>query len=403
MEILLSNTFYPLLEDQHRYLVLCGGRGSGKSEFAARKLFYRAQVEGNHRFLVLRKVRKTCAQSVVQVFLRLLRENEIAYQYNKSDHIILWQAPNGTANEILFDGLDEPEKIKSIKGLTGIWIEEVTEFTEAEFTEVDLVLREPTPNYKQIILSFNPDEALGPWLKKRYFDAIDPEAFVHESTVLDNPIQAMREEYLKSLERLTDETLRKIYLLGKWAAPKGRIYDWDTAIVPIRYDDIFYGLDFGYSVNPSALIRIYRRADEFWLEEIIYQAGLTNQALAAEMGKADIDKYADVYADAAEPKSIAEIAEYGFNIKPCDKGPDSVRQGIDFLKSKRIHVITGSMNIVREIGTYTWKKDRNDLPLPEPVKFNDHALDATRYAITTHCLHGTGPYIRGISHSVYPE
>jgi len=392
MKITVSDSFFPLLQDEHRYLVLCGGRGSGKSEFAARKLFYRCQTEGDHRFLILRKVRKTCKDSVIKVFQRLLAENEVTYSYNKSDHVIMWQAPNGTANELLFDGLDEPEKIKSIKGLTGIWIEEATEFTADEFTEVDLVLREPTASYKQVILTFNPDEALGPWLKRRFFDNADPDACVMKSTIADNPISSMRAEYRRQLEGLSDETLRQIYLKGEWAAPKGRIYDrWDVVPLPhIQFDEVYYGLDFGYSVNPSALVRIYRKADEYWVEQVIYREGLTNQQLAEEIRAAGIPNSSEIYADAAEPKSIDEIGVYGFNVYPCAKGPDSVRAGIDFLKSLKIHVVQGSTDIISEAGTYTWKKDRNGDPLPEPVKFKDHAMDAIRYAIYTHAKAADG-------------
>lgn len=409
MEILLSNIFYPLLEDRHRYLVLCGGRGSGKSEFAARKIFYRAQVEGDHRFLILRKVRKTCGVSVIKVFQRLLSENAVDYNYNKSDHVIMWQAPDGTANELLFDGLDEPEKIKSIKGITSMWIEETTEFTEKEFVEVDLCLREPGPLYKQIIMSFNPDEALAPWLKKRFFDSIDPDAFVHVSTIKDNPVFEMREAYSKQLSLLTDETRRKIYLYGIWAAIKGRIYDWDTQVLPANVDEIWYGGDFGYSVNPATLIKIYRKADEYWLEELFYETGLTNQDIGARMvltekgtNTLSINPKLPSYWDSAEMKSIEELYRLGINALPALKGPDSVRSGIDFLKCQKIHIVPGSMNIIREAGRYNWREDKNSNPLPEPVKFDDHAMDAARYGIVTHMRGNQEAGFFFTKHSVYP-
>lgn len=392
-EIILSESFFPLLKDKHRYLVLCGGRGSGKSEFAARKIFYRCLNEGNHRFIILRKVRKTCGVSVIKVFQVLLRANSIAFEYNKSDHVIRFNAPNGRPNELLFDGLDEPEKIKSIKGITSMWIEEATEFSEKEFVEVDLCLREPGPAYKQIILSFNPDEALGPWLKKRFFDSIDPDACVHVSTIEDNPIAVMREEYRKQLSLLTDETMRKIYLFGIWAALKGSVYDWDVVSGPgvtssgarVGIDDTFYGGDFGYSVNPAAVVKVHRKADEFWLEEILYETGLTNQDLGTKLKVAEgFEPKRPTYWD-NEEKSIEELYRFGINAYPAEKGPGSVKIQIDYLKSKKIHVVAGSMNIIREAGRYQWRLDKNGDPLPEPVKFDDHALDAIRYAIYTHC------------------
>jgi phage terminase large subunit len=384
--LLISNTFFPLLEDKHRYLVLCGGRGSGKSEFVSRKLFIRCLKEGGHRFLILRKVRKTCQQSVVKVFRTLLAEQGIEYTYNKTDHVITFLAKNGKLNEVLFDGLDEPEKIKSIKAITGIWIEEATEFSEDDFTMVDLCFREPGPHYKQIIMSFNPDESRAKWLKVRFFDHKDPAATVHTSTVEDNPIPELRYEYMKILDGIQDETLRLISRYGIWAMPQGQIYQWDVVDLPeIKFDEFFYGGDFGYSVNPSAAVKIYRKADEFWLEEVLYEAGLTNQDIASRLlANPAFAQREPSYWDSAEQKSIEELYRLGINAIPAQKGPDSVRAGIDFLKSKKIHIVAGSENIIKEVGRYCWRKDKQGNTLPEPVKFDDHAMDAVRYGIFTH-------------------
>ncbi|MCK4823669.1 phage terminase large subunit, partial [bacterium] len=150
MKITLSESFYPLLKQQERYLVLCGGRGSGKSEFAARKIFYRCMKEGNHRYLVLRKIRKTAQETCILVVRTILAENDIIHDYNKTDRKISFINPAGQPNEIIFDGLDEWQKIKSYKAATSIWMEELTEFTKDDFREIDLILREPTKYYKQI-------------------------------------------------------------------------------------------------------------------------------------------------------------------------------------------------------------------------------------------------------------
>lgn len=386
MKIILSKHFYPLLEEQSRYLILCGGRGSGKSEFAARKIFYRCMKEGGHRFLVLRKVRKTLQESCIKVVRTVLAENDMAHDYNKTDRTITFLNPSGQTNEILFDGLDEREKIKSYKAATSIWMEELTEFTKDDFMEIDLILREPTTFYKQIIASFNPDEARAPWIKERFFDKTQLDSYVHESTVLDNPIKEIREQYLAILEELDDETYRDIYLHGKWAFAKGQIYGWDVIDLPnIEFDEIFYGGDFGYSVDPAAVIRIYRKGLEFWLEEVIYETGLTNQALGRKMQSEKITASDDCYFDSAEPKSIQELYEMGFNIKPSEKGADSVRAGIDYLKSVKIHIVKGSENIIRERSRYKWKIDKDGNALNEPVKFDNHAMDAIRYGIYTHC------------------
>jgi phage terminase large subunit len=289
-------------------------------------------------------------------------------------------------NEILFDGLDDSDKIKSIAGLTGLWLEETTEFSEPDFTQLDIRLREPGPGYHQIIMTFNPDEAAGPWLKRRFFDNLDPDTTVHISTIEDNPIAEMREAYRKRLDLIRDKTARDIYRFGIWALAKGVIFNWDIVPVPpANPDAIFFGGDFGYSVDPAALIKIYRKANEYWLEEIIFQTGLTNQDLARK-AKLDprFDKRLPSYWDAAEPKSIEELFREGLNVLPSIKGQDSVRAGIDFLRSLKIHIVEGSENIKAEARSYRYKVDKNGDPLPDPIDYKDHAMSATRYGIVTH-------------------
>ena len=362
-------------------------------------------MEGNHRLLVLRKVRKTALQSVLKVFTVLLSDLGLEYDHNKSNNVIALTTPGGRQSEFLFDGLDDPEKIKSIKGITGIWIEEATEFTKNDFLQVDLRLREPGPDYHQIILSFNPDEAQAPWLREMFFDQTLPNAFVHNSTIADNPIDEVRATYKARLEELRsqDETYYSIYALGQWAAAKGKIYNWDVVPLPaIKFDEYFYGGDFGYSVNPSVIVKIYRKADEFWVEEKVYQSGLTNPMLAEKAKEAGVEKFDSVYFDSAEPKSIDELIAYDLNIIPAEKGPDSVRAGIIFLKSKKIHIVDNSPNIIREAKKYKWKEDKDGNTLPEPVKFEDHAMDAIRYGIFTHCKRSGQPIFVS-AHSIYPE
>ena len=401
----VSDSFYPLLDDQHRFLVLCGGGGSGKTEFAARKLYVRAKREGGHRFLCLRKVRSRVKESVQEVILRMLEEQKCPYEHNRSDRTIVIAGPHGKRSEFLLDGLDDPEKIKSIKGITSVWLEEATEFTERDFLQLNLRLREPTPFYKQVILSFNPDEEKGPWLKKMFFDNIHPEALVHVSTIEDNPIDEVRETYIRQLDALEkqDPSWHAIYRLGRWAAPKGRIFSWPVEPLPsIRFDEVFYGGDFGYTVDPAVIVRIYRKGMTFWVQEVIYETGLTNTALGAKMGEKGIRKLDAVYFDSSEPKSIQELCDAGFGVLPSIKGQDSVRSGIDYLKAQDIRIVEGSENIIREAGSYKWRETKDGSLMNEPVKFRDHTIDAIRYGIVTH-MKVSGAFFAVLKHDVRPD
>ena len=389
----VSDSFFPLLDDRSRYLVLCGGRGSGKSEFAARKVIYRALKEGRHRFLCVRKIRKTLEDSMMFVIRRVLAENNIVHEYNKTEHKITFAGPCGMS-EIVGVGLDDPEKTKSFAGITSMWIEETTELSIDDFLSLDLCLREPGPGYHQIICTFNPVESRARWLKEMFFGPTpNAQARTHNSTIDDNPLKALDPQtwalYAGTLDALRDkdEALWKISRLGLWAARSGQIYNWDVRPLPtdLAFDEVWYGGDFGYSVDPAAVLRIYRKADEFWLEEVVYRTGLTNPMLAEEMGVNGYDRHEPAYFDAAEPKSIAELRNAGIDARPCEKGPDSVRAGIDFLKSKRIHIVEGSVNLWNESSEYCWRKDRSGRELPEPVKDRDHLMDAARYGIYTHC------------------
>lgn len=383
MRIVLSERFKEPLYDKHRYLFLIGGRGSGKSFFAANKIFYRMQTESGNRFLVVRKVRATLTQSCIAIMLQTLDKNSVDYKWNKSDRILRMTNARGGVNEIVFEGCDDPEKLKSMAGITSAWVEEVTELSETDFTKLDLIVREPNPTgYIQIVCSANPDEAQGRWIKERFYDRIDPNALIHHSTIEDNPIAEVRKAYLQRLDELIgqDETYYKIYRLGEWALSKGIIFNWDTQAVPadLNPDAILYGMDFGYSIDPAVLVKIYRKADEFWIEELIYEKGLTNQALAARIKsdpRINVNE-ALIYADAAEPKSIEELCREGLVVKPALKGPDSVRAGIDYLKSRRIHITPESTNVIDERKTYKWREDGSGRTLPEPVAFNNHCLVA---------------------------
>lgn len=397
MNLILSKHFLPLLADRSRYLVMCGGGGSGKSEFAARKVFVRCMEEGHHRFLIMRKVQKTLIKSTIPVMKSILEANAVPYEFNKTEHRMTFRGPAGPS-EILFDGMDDPEKIKSIKGITSIWMEETTEFSRPEFMQIDLRLREPGPNYQQIMMSFNPDEAEGPWIKEMFFDD-DPrsvakyatmraQARVDVSTIEHNPIDSMREGYLARLDALkdTDPTFWKIYRCGLWASFEGIIFtDWIEEDLPSGgFDDIWYGGDFGYSIDPAAVVKIYRKADTLWLEEKVYKTGLTNQDLAVEMERAEIDYQTPSYWDAAEPKSIAELQASGFNALAAPKGMDSVRAGIDMMRALDIRIVRGSTNLKKEQSQYHWRKDKDGKLMNEPVKFKDHLMCAARYGISAH-------------------
>lgn len=230
-----NKTFMPLFADTHRYLVLKGGGGSGKSIFAGRKVLERASSESGHRFLVCRKVARTIRESCFEQLKE--QANEFYSEYvdfiprgKGGDMYIRFR--NGS--EILFAGLDDVEKLKSIYDITGIWIEEASELLESDFNQLDIRLRTDFPHYLQIILTFNPI-SITHWLKKRFFDfdIKDPEerkkaidrTRTHESTYKDN--RFLPHDAVQTLEafRWTDEYYYQVYCLGMWGVTGKSVFD----------------------------------------------------------------------------------------------------------------------------------------------------------------------------------
>ena len=145
-------------------------------------------------------------------------------------------------------------------------------------------------------------------------------------------------------------------------------------------DDIFYGLDFGYN-NPTALIEIRMKDGVLYERELLYQTNLTNSELIDLLKQLIVKKTSPIYADPSEPARIEEIYKAGYNIIGAEK---SVKDGIDFVKRQKIKIANTSSNLIKEKKNYKWKVDKNNNVLDEPVKFNDHLMDAERYAIYTH-------------------
>ena len=385
-------------------LCIRGGKNAGKSYSIADKLLLQPRLQPGKRLkaIVVRKTLPRIKASVLEILEKRAEMHKIEFKLNKSDYVA-----QVMGLKILFLGMenkDDHEKAKSVTDVDFVWMNEATEMRAIDYDMLRMIIRGGESSFSQMMFDFNPIGKTS-WVYKRFFENSNGSNGIHKIryTVYDNP-WARPEEIgiLKSYEHI-NKNLYDINFLGVWGELEGIIYDWDMDTpLPEKVDEVVYGLDFGYSIDPAALIRIYRKADEFWAEEVIYEKELTNQALGKQMEERGIDKKAEIYADSAEPKSIQEICDMGFNVKPCAKGPDSVRAGVDYLASLKIHIIDGSEKISREQRSYVRKQDKDGNYLPVPIDFNNHAMDAIRYGIFTHMKQagvgaGTLPY------SVYPD
>lgn len=230
----------------------------------------------------------------------------------------------------------------------------------------------------KIFLDWNPAD-FNSWV---YDIADNPQNKTIHSTYLDNihNLSQAQIDYIEGYKNLPDDFMWKVYGLGLRGAAKELIYtQWKYYHETPQGGDVFYGLDFGYT-NPTALVKVTHYEGANYVEELLYQSALTVPELLRLM-KDKIPGKAVIYADCAEPKTIEEIYRGGLNIKPSDK---DVWAGIVGVKSYPLFIKNTSSNLIHELQSYKWKKDKNDNVLEEPVKASDHLADAMRYAIFTH-------------------
>lgn len=397
-------SFYPLYTNESRFLVLMGGAGSGKSHFAAQKVILRCMTEPDLFYVVFRKVGTTIRDSVFSLLRSVASQLGVAelWHTNWNTHTLTY-LPNGS--QVRCMGLDDPEKLKSIHGISSVWCEEGTELAKNDFEQINLRLRgNVTGRYKQIIITFNPI-SIHHWLKVRFWDKRPKNAHIHRSTFIDN--RTLDAEYVDELKTLADRdpNLWRIYGEGDWGQPGNLVltnfvYDaWPTRIFPpvngggpvvatlgddlFPGDELFYGLDFGFT-NPTALIEVRMLDGVPYIRQRIYQTELTTPDLIAEMDRMEISMDAPIYADAAEPDRIVEMCEAGYNVYPADKGPGSLNAGIVLMKCYPLHTSPDNTDLNDEATNYSWAKRRDGTVLDYPADEYNHAIDALRYAIYTH-------------------
>lgn len=381
----INSAYKKFIKSKKRIAVLMGGAGSGKSFAVAQKIVMRLLGSDDLNVLVVRKVARTLRNSVHEQIKKIIEIEELKDEFTiTTTPLEIICKRNG--NKVLFVGLDDPEKIKSITGITCIWIEEATELSEADFTQLNLRVRGETSSYKQIILSFNPISAYH-WLKKRFFDVVNDDFFTLITTYRDN--KYLTEEDAKALEDLknVNPVAYDVYANAQWGKLSDTVIytNWEVKEISqsvYDYDQILIGVDFAYT-NPSAVVMVGVDSEEnLYVIKEVYEKRLLNTDLIDRIIK-EINMDFLIIADSAESDRIAEMKLSGLKVKGVIKDKNSVKNGIDFIKRKKIYIHPDCVNTINEIRDYAWKKDeKTGIIFDEPIKINDHAMDALRYAVT---------------------
>lgn len=295
-------------------------------------------------------------------------------------------------SEFAFYGLDYAEKLHG-RTQDWFWMNEVMECAKKHFDQLEMRTKVGG------ILDYNPYDDMH-WvfdLQKR------EDVCVIKSTMLDNPFlpQSIRNKILsyeptnENIARGTaDEFMWQVYGLGNKARLQGTIFNnWDIVDdIPVDAKLLGMGLDFGYTNDPTAVVEVYQYNNELYLNEILYETGLLNTDIAQRMRDMNVNGMTDIFADSSEPKSIEEIRQQGFYIRPVDKGSDSINFGIDLMKSYKMHLTKKSINLEMELRRYKWAEDRTGRILNKPVDAFNHGVDAVRYAVMM--LLGNQPQIQ---------
>lgn len=402
-ERIFNCVYRKCVDKQQRTQIYFGGSSSGKSYFLAQRTVI--DVLHGRNFLICRQVQSSIRKSSWNEILKAISRMHLSqyFSINKAEFTITCLL-NG--RQILFSGLDDPEKIKSITPASGvvtdIWIEEATDTKKSSYNVLKTRLRGKQYDQqgreigKRIILSFNP-VSQEHWIYKDFFGKWDdekneyesPDLYILKTTYLDNEYvgedtKALLESFIE-----TDPYYYEVYALGHWGVLGNIIFkNWHRADLDETYrqfrdgDCLFYGLDFGWHPHPFAFVVCgvdFNRKKIFIFREI-YKKLQTNEEIAYEI-QAEMGPHDYVTCDSADPQNVHELTLYGVDAIPANKKQGSVLFGINWLRKFEIIVDVDCRYMSHELETYCWKEDRQGNVLRQPVKENDHLIDALRYAL----------------------
>lgn len=410
---LINEHFLPYIWSNAREELFFGGGGSGKSYFLAQRDIIDVLTKPECNKLILRKVSASNHNSTFSDLISIISKWRLdaLFHINNSMGGERIYAPR-TKSEIIFSGCkdeNELEKIKGVRARSGpivhIRMEELGEFNERDYNQLNNVrLRGETKIRKRMTGSMNPVMDTH-WAKKRFIDNAPEDSYHFEhgnsdrkilesnpglvtfkTTHLDNDFYGEDERnYLLKL-KYQDKYQYDVYVLGNWGVLGNLVFS-NFIIEDFSYEEddlenVCNGIDFGY-VHASAFIRCGFREDELYIFDELYGKGWTNTDFIDKALEyyGDESKYWDITCDSAEPDRIEEWERAGFRmIHPAKKGKGSLKYGIDYLVSKRIHINKSKCpNTAREIQSFKRREDSDGNVMDDFVELGDDCLSATRY------------------------
>ena len=368
LTIQATEVFQKNYNSTKRFVVNIGGSRSTKTYSILQLLIVKALSSDEPLLIsIVRKSFPSLRLSVMRDFFDILKSLELYDENNYNATEKAYQLSNST---IEFFSIDDAQKRRGTKRNV-LYINEANELSSEDMFQLQIRTTD------QIFLDFNPSEYF--WYNEEYESRDDVE--VIRSTYKDNPY--LNDAQIKEIERLqfTDHQYYQIYALGQFAGDIDLVFQHSVVDdIPTNTAKLIaLGMDFGFTNDPTTLVEVWKNNDELYLNEILYDQGLTNSDIAEKLREAGVDRYIEIIADSAEPKSITELCRMGFNVKPAMKGPDSILNGIDILKRYKLNVTKESTNLIQEFRRYKWTTNKDGVKLNKPIEQWNHLMDAVRY------------------------
>jgi len=357
-----------LVRNNSKIVVEQGGTRSGKTFNILLWIIFAYCVENKDKIITIcRKSFPSLRATVLRDFVQILQSHNI---YTELNHNKSNSEYSLYGNLIEFISLDMPQKIRGRKRDL-LFINEANELYFEDWQQ--LIFR----TQDKIVIDFNPSDEYH-WI----YDKVIPreDCVFYKTTYLDNPF--IEDSIKKEIERLrdTDEQYWQIYGLGERAASRSTIFKYaEVNKIPEFAQLVAYGMDFGYTNDPTTLVSVYIDNFDLYIKEHLYRTQMTTQDINVFLKDEQLASK-PIYADSAEPRLISELRKMGHNIFGSIKGRDSINAGIDLLKRYKIHILAASSNAISEFRNYKWKEDKSGRLINIPEDKNNHIIDPCRYA-----------------------
>jgi phage terminase large subunit len=375
MEFIITTALKKLLRLKKRIKVVRGGTSASKTFSILPILIDRAIKTPDLEISVVSEsiphLRRGALKDFLKIMMALGRYND--NQFNKST--LKYTFVNGSYIE--FFSVDQPDKLRGAR-------RNVLYVNECNNVDFDSYYQLAIRTSGEIWLDYNPSSLF--WVDREIINQDDVDFIT--LTYLDN--EALSETIVKEIESAKEKALTssywanwwQVYGLGQTGSLEGVcIPEWQEIQLPNEARLLCYGMDWGYSNDPTSLIAMYKYNDAYIFDELIYQKGLLNSDISDLLKTNGVNDI--IYADSAEPKSIAELNSYGHNVLPVSKGRDSIVYGLNLINQNKVYITSRSKNLINELRNYTWMVDKQGNKLNKPIDAYNHAIDAMRYAMTS--------------------